>query len=85
MVDFFVLRERAYDASGLSELPAIRTGALVAWLMGSAVGLAETYAGHALSGIPALDSILVTALGHASMNSADAGCVANGRCAHERL
>jgi cytosine permease len=69
VVDFFVLRERGYDASRLSELPAVRTSALAAWLMGSAVGLAETYAGHALTGIPALDSILVTALGHALMNS----------------
>lgn len=70
VVDFFVLRERVYDAGKLSELPAVRSSALAAWLLGSAVGLAETYAGHALSGIPAVDSILVTALGHASMNSA---------------
>ena len=70
VVDFFVLRERVYDAGRLSELPAVRTSALAAWLMGSVVGLTETYAGHALSGIPAVDSILVTALGHALMNSA---------------
>jgi cytosine permease len=70
VTDFFVLREGAYDAGRLSELPAVRTSALAAWLMGSAVGLTETYAGHALSGIPAVDSILVTALGHALVNSA---------------
>jgi cytosine permease len=69
VVDFFVLSER-YAASRLSELPAVRTSALAAWLMGSVVGLGETYAGHALTGIPAADSILVTALGHALMNSA---------------
>jgi hypothetical protein len=68
-VDFFVLRERVYDASRLGQLPAIRASALAAWLLGSAVGLAETYAGHALTGIPAVDSILITALGHALMNS----------------
>ncbi len=70
VVDFFLIRERAYDASRLTELRAVRATALVAWLMGSLVGLAETYAGHALTGIPAVDSILVTALGHALMNSA---------------
>jgi cytosine permease len=69
VVDFFVLRERVYDASRLDKLPAIRSSALAAWLLGSAVGLVETYAGHALTGIPAVDSILVTALGHALMNS----------------
>ena len=68
-VDFFVLRERVYDASTLGQLPAIRTSALAAWLLGSVVGLTETYAGHALTAIPAVDSILITALGHALMNS----------------
>jgi cytosine permease len=69
-VDFFVLRERAYDASTPGQLPAIRPSALAAWLLGSAVGLAETYVGHALTGIPAVDSILITALGLVLMNSA---------------
>jgi cytosine permease len=68
LVDFFVLREREYDASAPGQLPAFRPSALAAWLLGSAVGLAETYAGHALTGIPAVDSILVTALGHVLMN-----------------
>ena len=70
VVDFFVLRERVYDAGRLGELPAIRASAFVAWLLGSAVGLTETYAGHALTGIPAVDSILITALGQVLMNSA---------------
>jgi cytosine permease len=70
VVDFFLLRERVYDAGRLSELPAIRGTAFAAWLLGSAVGLVETYAGHALTGIPAVDSIFITALGHALMNSA---------------
>ena len=70
VVDFFVLRERVYDAARLGELPAIRASAFVAWLLGSAVGLTETYAGHALTGIPAVDSILITALGQVLMNSA---------------
>ena len=68
-VDFFVLRERVYDPARLGELPSIRASALVAWLLGSAVGLVETYTGHALSAIPAVDSILITALGQALMNS----------------
>jgi cytosine permease len=70
VVDFFVLRERVYDPRTLSELPAIRVTAFVAWLLGSAVGLVETYAGHALTGVPAVDSILIAALGQVLMNSA---------------
>ena len=70
VVDFFVLRERVYDPGMLSELPAIRVTAFVAWLLGSAVGLVETYAGHALTGVPAVDSILIAALGQVLMNSA---------------
>jgi cytosine permease len=68
VVDFFVLRERVYDPARLGELPAIRISALAAWLLGSAVGLVETYTGHAFSAIPAVDSILITALGQALMN-----------------
>jgi cytosine permease len=68
VVDFFVLRERVYDPARLGELPAIRFSALTAWLLGSAVGLVETYTGHAVSAIPAVDSILITALGQALMN-----------------
>jgi purine-cytosine permease-like protein len=70
VVDFFVLRERVYDAGTLSGVPAIRVTAFVAWLLGSAVGLVETYAGHALTGVPAVDSILIAALGQILMNSA---------------
>ena len=70
LVDFFVLRERVYDASTVGQLPVIRTSALAAWLLGSVVGLAETYAGYALTGIPAVDSILIAALGLALMNRA---------------
>jgi len=70
LVDFFVLRERVYAAGGAGGLPAIRTSALAAWLLGSAVGLVETYAGHALTGVPAVDSILITALAQVLMNGA---------------
>jgi peptidyl-prolyl cis-trans isomerase A (cyclophilin A) len=48
-------------------LPVIRTRALVAWSLGSVVGLAETYSGQSLSGIPAVDSILLAAVGHIVM------------------
>jgi cytosine permease len=50
VVDFFVARHRP-------------GAALVAWLAGSVVGLVETYSGHSLTGIPAVDSILLTAVG----------------------
>jgi cytosine permease len=68
VVDFFLVRDRSYDASGLDTLPAARATALVAWLLGSAVGIAETYSGHALTGIAAVDSILISALGQVAMN-----------------
>lgn len=55
--------------AGSNELPAFRPSALAAWALGSAVGLAETYAGgHALTRIPAIDSILITAIAQALMN-----------------
>jgi cytosine permease len=54
VVDFFIARPR----------PA---SALTAWLLGSGVGLAETYSGHSVTGIPAVDSILVAGLGHILM------------------
>ena len=63
VVDFFVLRHRP----GNGALPVTRIRALVAWFLGSVVGLAETYSGHSLSGIPAVDSIVLTALAHIVM------------------
>lgn len=70
VVDYFVLRDRPYDASTFSALPAVRGSALTAWLLGAVVGLLETYTGHAFTKIPAVDSILVSAIGHVLMNGA---------------
>ena len=64
VVDFFILRHRPGDRA----LPVSRPRALLAWFLGSVIGLAETYSGHSLSGIPAVDSILLTAVGHLVMN-----------------
>lgn len=46
----------------LSTPPPVRSGAFVSWLMGSAVGLAETRWGYSLTGIPAVDSIAIAAM-----------------------
>jgi cytosine permease len=64
VVDFFVFRVRP----GVGTLPGTRVPALTAWFLGSVLGLAETCSGHSLAGIPAVDSILVAAVGHIVMN-----------------
>lgn len=69
VVDFFVLRGgRPYEAGEMNTLPAFRGSAIAAWGVGSALGLVETYSGHALTKIPAVDSILMTAVVHVLMN-----------------
>jgi cytosine permease len=69
VVDFFALRGgRPYETGEINTLPSFRGSAIVAWALGSAIGLIETYSGHALTKIPAVDSILVTAIAHLLMN-----------------
>jgi cytosine permease len=70
VMDFFVLRGgRPYAIEAMNALPAFRGSAILAWGLGSAVGLTGTYWGHTLTRIPAADSILVAAIGHLLMNS----------------
>jgi len=48
----------------------IRLGAFLAWAIGSAAGLVETYAGGlSLTRIPAIDSILISAAAQALINT----------------
>ncbi|HVW68491.1 MAG TPA: cytosine permease [Steroidobacteraceae bacterium] len=68
VVDFFLVRGGVYDAS--RKPPAVRSGALAAWILGSAWGLVATYSGYSLTRIPAVDSILIAAIGHALLNVA---------------
>jgi cytosine permease len=50
--------------------PVLRLGAFLAWAIGSAAGLVETYAGVlSLTRIPAIDSILITAAAQALINA----------------
>jgi hypothetical protein len=53
----------------IASAQGLRRAAVIALLACAMVGvLAETYSGHSLSGIPAVDSILLTAMGHIVMN-----------------
>lgn len=70
VVDFFILRGGRYAADQIDQLPAVRGGALAAWGLGAVCGLVATYSGYSLTRIPALDSILVAAIGHALLNGA---------------
>jgi cytosine permease len=70
VVDFFLLRRGSYSAVEWGRLPVARGGALVAWILGSVCGLGATYYGHSLTRIPAVDSILIAAVGHALFNVA---------------
>jgi len=69
VVDFFGVHHRRYEAARMSELPAIRPTAFVAWALGSALGLVGTYSGYSVTGIPAADSILAAALAYAALNA----------------
>jgi len=70
VIDFFVLRGGRYAADQLDKVPAVRGGALAAWALGAVCGLVATYSGYSLTRIPALDSILVAAIGHAVLGGA---------------
>jgi len=63
VVDFFLLRRGSHSTGA-------HGGALAAWALGSACGLVATYSGHSLTRIPAVDSILIAAAGHAFFNAA---------------
>jgi cytosine permease len=70
VIDFFVLRGGRYAADQLDKVPAVRGDALAAWALGAVCGLVATYSGYSLTRIPALDSILVAAIGHAVLGGA---------------
>jgi cytosine permease len=66
VVDFW---GRQTSSGAPADSPAFCPRALATWALGCAVGLAETYSGgHALTRIPAIDSILITAIAQALMN-----------------
>jgi cytosine permease len=66
VVDFYLIRRGAY----LGRPPGVRGAALAAWALGSVCGLVATYSGYSLTRIPAVDSILIAAVGHALLNAA---------------
>jgi cytosine permease len=68
VVDYFGQRREVCDIDRPAALPAFRSGALVSWLAGSVTGLAETHWGYALTNIPAVDSILIAAIGQTLVN-----------------
>jgi cytosine permease len=70
VVDFFLLARGSYSTGELNRLPGARGGALAAWVLGSGCGLIATYSGYSLTRIPAVDSILIAAVGHALFNVA---------------
>ncbi|MEN0045258.1 MAG: cytosine permease [Pseudomonadota bacterium] len=67
-VDHFFVRPAAYFGSGLERIRSVSPMALIAWLAGSAVALLGAEAVLTLSGIAALDALVVSALGYAVLS-----------------
>jgi len=68
VIDFYVVKRQRYDVDTMNALPATRASAFAAWILGSIAGLAGTYYGYAVTGIPAVDSILLAALAYFIMS-----------------
>lgn len=68
VVDFFVVKHQRYDFDTLIGLPAVRSSAFVAWILGSVVGFSGTYGAYSFTHLPAVDSILVAACAYFSMS-----------------
>ncbi|MDP5181939.1 cytosine permease [Blastococcus sp. BMG 814] len=62
IADFFLHRRAGYDSGLLATLPAVRLLTFGAWLVGSVVGGLTAYDVLTLTGIPSIDSMLVSAL-----------------------
>ncbi len=62
IADFFLHRRTGYDGGLLASAPRIRPLTFVAWLIGSLVGGLTAYDVLTVTGIPSVDSMLVSAL-----------------------
>lgn len=62
IVDFFLHRRRGYDEALLETQAGIKTSTFIIWLTGSVMGYLTAYNVLTLTGIPSIDSILLSAL-----------------------
>jgi cytosine permease len=62
IADFFLHRRSGYDSGQLASAPRVRPFTFGAWLVGSLVGCLTAYDVLTVTGIPSVDSMLVSAL-----------------------
>jgi len=79
VVDFFGVKQQRYDFDTLLRLRAFRKSAFAAWALGALAGLAGTYYGHSVTGLPAIDSILVAAFAYLLMSNKRAAAIVGVR------
>ena len=62
LLDGFVVRKFDYSADQLAAEPKINIGALVSWIAGTGFGLGAGSLGLYITGVPSIDTIIVTTL-----------------------
>lgn len=62
IADFLLQRRRGYDAAVLTRDPAVKLPTFGVWIIGCAVGYSTAYGFFALTQIPSIDSLLVSAV-----------------------
>ena len=62
LLDGFVVRKFDYSADQLAAEPKINIGALVSWVAGTGFGLGAGSLGLYITGVPSIDTIIVTTL-----------------------
>ena len=68
MIDYLVSRRAAYHEGRESMREDIRAGAIGAWAVGAAVSLVSEQTGTSLSGVAALDAMVVAAISYAVLS-----------------
>jgi cytosine permease len=64
IVDFFLLRPAAYTGAAINSIKAVETAALIAWAGGACVAVLGSVGVLRLTGIAAVDAMLVSALAY---------------------
>jgi cytosine permease len=75
IVDFFLLRPAAYTGAAINSIKAVETSALIAWAGGACVAVLGSAGVLRLTGIAAVDAMLVSALAYGALRWRPAAAV----------
>jgi len=75
IVDFFLLRPAAYAGAAINSIKAVETSALIAWAGGACVAVLGSAGVLRLTGIAAVDAMLVSALAYGALRWRPAAAV----------